>query len=101
MSRSAIFAVIGSLALLSAPLGHAKNDGVKGGNVGGSSSQHMSQKGALNSNSPGTGSQEKGAERAIERKSDEGLLHGTTGQNETQGKGKGQGKDKTKSKGKK
>jgi len=101
MSRSVFFAVIALLALLSGSMANAKNDRVKGGNVGGTSSQHMSEKGALNTNSPGAGSQEKGAKRAMERKSDEGLLHGITGQQETQRKAKGPDKDKTKGKGKK
>ena len=91
MSRQVVV-LISMLALFSGSLAHAKKDGVPGGSVGGTSPQHMSQKGQLNTNSPAQGPQEKGAARADQRKSDEGLLHGTTGKTKDKGKAKGQAK---------
>ncbi len=98
MFRQLVVALIGTLALFSGSLAYAKKDGVPGGNVGGTSPQHMSQKGQLNTNSPALGQQEKGAERAGQRKSDDGLMHGTTGKSNS--KDTALGHDKAKAKGK-
>ncbi|MFB0935111.1 MAG: hypothetical protein QMB52_05010 [Propionivibrio sp.] len=100
MSRQLLAVLFGAFALFSSPLVHAKKDGVQGGNVGGTSPQHMSQKGQLNTNNPAMGQQEKGAARAGQRKSDEGLMHGTTGMSDSKGAAQGHEKDKAKGKAK-
>ncbi len=100
MSRQLLVVLLGALVLFSSPLVHAKKEGGQGGNVGGTSPQHMNQKGQLNTNSPAIGGQEKGATRAGQRKSDEGLIHGTTGTSDSKGAAQGHEKDKAKGKAK-
>ena len=86
--------------MLSGPLAYAKNDGAPHGKqtVGGSSPQHMSVSGRENTNSPVYG-QQKGDQRAMERKNEHGNLPGIDG-NDSQGKAKGHTKDKAKGKAK-
>ena len=82
------------------PLGFGEKDGAPHGKqtVGGSSPQHMSVSGRENTNSPVYG-QQKGDQRAMERKNEHGNLPGIDG-NDSQGKAKGHTKDKAKGKAK-
>lgn len=77
---------------LSGSLAYAKNDGPAQGkkNAGGVSTQHMSVSGRENTNSPVMG-QQKGDQRAVERRSDEGNLYGVGGEDKAKGKGKAKG----------
>lgn len=77
MTRQMLIVLLGAMALLAGAPAHAKKDGA-GPNTGGMSPSHMSDKGAASSNSPTMG-QDKGAARADERKSDQGLAHDADG----------------------
>ena len=78
MSRPMLIVLLGVMALLAGAPAYAKKGG-DGPNTGGMSSSHMSDKGTASSNSPMMG-QEKGAARADDRKSDQGLMHDSDGQ---------------------
>ncbi len=54
----------------------------------------------MNTNGPALGQQEKGADRAGQRKSDEGLMHGTTSKTKSNSKDTALGHDKAKGKAK-
>lgn len=87
MLRQMMVIGVATFALLAGPVAHARKDG------GGVSQQHMSQQGLGNANSPLVG-QEKGMDRAMERKSAEGLDHGRSGQRDPLGNAWGHDKDK-------
>jgi hypothetical protein len=78
MSKQILLVLLSTTALLVTSPTHAKKGG-DGGNPGGMSPSHMSDKGQASSNNPTMG-QEKGGARADERKSDQGLSHDTAGQ---------------------
>ena len=78
MSRQILIVLFAAMALLAGPAAHAKKGG-DAPNTGGMSPSHMSDKGAASSNSPTMG-QDKGAARADQRKSDQGLAHDSDGQ---------------------
>ena len=87
MIKQMVIAGVAALALVSGPVAHARKDG------GGMSQQHMSGEGLQNSNSLAVG-QERGMERATERKSAAGLEHGMSGQRDDYGNARGHDKDK-------
>lgn len=89
MTKKTAVAVIGAIALLTGSLAHAKKE--KEPNAGGVSPQHMSTSGQGNANSPTMG-QDKGAIRADDRKSDQGLAHDSDGKKDSKGKAKGHAK---------
>ena len=78
MTKQLLIALLSASALLAAAPAQAKKDG-SGPNVGGNSPSHMSEQGQANANNPLMG-QEKGAARADQRKSDQGLAHDSDGQ---------------------
>ena len=91
MLKQKMIVVASALALLAVSPAYAKKDGPIHG--GGLSPEHISQQGRESTNSPLFG-QEKGGQRAMERKSESGLTHGQTGQEDDHGKAKGHDKDK-------
>jgi len=69
------------------------------GKAGGKSVSNISEKGSENTNSPASGDQDTGLERAQERRSEQGLEHGKAPDEgdedgSSEGKGKGKGKNK-------
>lgn len=92
MNKKLAITLLSALALFSGSLAHAKKDGMPNDpNTGGKSPQHMGQSGQTNTNSPTLG-QEKGAIRADDRKSDQGLMHDNDGKKDHKGKAKGHNK---------
>ena len=90
MNRRLTVLLLGVLLALAAPLAQAKKEGTHGSNK---SPQHISEQGRSNANSQTMG-QEKGRQRADERKSDQGLMHDQAGDKEKKGKKANKGKSK-------
>lgn len=87
-ASAAAIAAVFILALAVGPGGSAFAKGK--GHPGGQSSGHISEEGLQNTNGPNASDQDKGTERAEDRKNS----HATDQDNGSTGKGKGKGKSK-------